>query len=278
MQNLDYSHFKHSKKSPITSMTASASKFDLHGKVALISRSDQAASAYCARLYSARGATVILAGLDHAHSQLLAQQLAQEGLAIHALPCDALNNAEVEDFMRRIESKFGRLDVLLNCTHIGPAAEAVFNTSDEEYERSMNVHVRACLNMSSHAAKLMTRQQGGSIVNLIAMTGKRPGFQQGVAPIARDTLVSMTHTFSSECAPDLIRVNAVLPGLTDGRFASALVHNTTAFGEQEDNRSRGGGINTLAGTLLYLASDASVYTTGACIAVKAAPLANAGMP
>jgi len=109
----------------------------------------------------------------------------------------------------------------------------------------------------------MKKNGGGCIVNTASVNGLKPGFQQGIYSITKAAVINMTKSFAKECAPLNIRVNAILPGLTKTKFAGAL-HKMAL---KEIPMSRHAEPNEMAGTVLYLVSDASSYTTGECIVV-----------
>ena len=123
--------------------------------------------------------------------------------------------------------------------------------------------------MSSGAAKLMANHGGGSIINVASVNGVIPGPLQGIYSITKAAVIAMTKSFAHECAQMGIRVNALLPGATDTKFASALFGNPAIL-EKALTRipmKRIAEPDEMAGTVLYLASDAASYTTGACINV-----------
>lgn len=115
----------------------------------------------------------------------------------------------------------------------------------------------------------MAKNGGGSIINVASVNGVIPGALQGIYSITKAAVIAMTKSFAQECAAMGVRVNALLPGATDTKFASALFHNPVIL-EKALTRipmKRIAEPEEMAGTVLYLASSASSYTTGACINV-----------
>jgi NAD(P)-dependent dehydrogenase (short-subunit alcohol dehydrogenase family) len=96
-----------------------------------------------------------------------------------------------------------------------------------------------------------------------------PGEMQGIYSITKAAVVSMTQAFAKECAPSGVRVNALLPGPTDTRFASALVQNPEVLGKILPHlpMRRVAHPDEMAGAVLYLASNPASYTTGVCLNV-----------
>jgi NAD(P)-dependent dehydrogenase (short-subunit alcohol dehydrogenase family) len=92
---------------------------------------------------------------------------------------------------------------------------------------------------------------------------------QGIYSITKAAVVNMTKAFAKECGPLGIRVNALLPGLTKTKFAGALFENKDIYDHWVSNipLRRHGEPSEMAGTVLYLVSDAASYTNGECIVV-----------
>jgi NAD(P)-dependent dehydrogenase (short-subunit alcohol dehydrogenase family) len=110
---------------------------------------------------------------------------------------------------------------------------------------------------------------GGAIVNTASINALQPGYMQGIYSITKAAVVNMTKVFAKECAPFGIRCNALLPGLTKTKFADALFSNDAMYKVSVARvpMGRHAEPSEMAGTVLYLVSDASSYTNGACIVV-----------
>ena len=123
--------------------------------------------------------------------------------------------------------------------------------------------------MSVEIGKWMRDTGGGAIVNTASVNGLKPGWHQGIYSITKAAVINMTKAFARECAQHNIRVNALLPGLTRTKFAGALFEHEHMY-EQAMKvipMQRHAEPEEMAGTVLYLVSDASSYTTGECIVV-----------
>jgi NAD(P)-dependent dehydrogenase (short-subunit alcohol dehydrogenase family) len=129
--------------------------------------------------------------------------------------------------------------------------------------------VRGYFFMSVEGGRLMRDSGGGTIVNTASVNALIPGPLQGIYSITKAAVVSMTKAFAKECAPHGIRVNALLPGFTKTKFAGALFSNEEIYNTaiQSVPMGRHAEPEEMAGTVLYLVSDASSYTTGECIVV-----------
>jgi len=122
------------------------------------------------------------------------------------------------------------------------------------------VNIRGYFFMSSLGVKLMAKNGGGSIVNIASINGEIPGTGQGIYSITKAAVISMTKAFAKECAAMGVRVNAILPGLTDTKFAAVLIHSDDPqIRDRMRNHvpmQRAAQPDEIAGAALYLASDA----------------------
>jgi NAD(P)-dependent dehydrogenase (short-subunit alcohol dehydrogenase family) len=143
------------------------------------------------------------------------------------------------------------------------------------FEKTVDVNIRGYFFMSIAAGKMMKEQGGGVILNTASVNGIVAGDKQGIYSITKAAVISMTKSFAKECGPFNIRVNALLPGLTDTKFASALTSNDKVLNMalHAIPLGRVADPDEMAGTVLYLVSDASSYTTGACVLVDGGMLA-----
>lgn len=109
----------------------------------------------------------------------------------------------------------------------------------------------------------------GSIINVSSVNGAIPAAMQGIYSITKTAVLAMTKAFARECAAQGVRVNAILPGATDKKFAAALVQNPAILkiAMQHTPMNRVAQPEEIVGAILYLASPAASYTTGAEINV-----------
>jgi len=164
---------------------------------------------------------------------------------------------------------YGKLDILVNNAAANPYFGHILDTDLAAYNKTVDVNIRGYFFMSIEAGKLMQANGGGCIVNTASINGLQPGFQQGIYSITKAAVINMTKAFAKECAPLNIRVNALLPGLTKTKFAGALFENEKMhkMALATIPMARHAEPDEMAGTVLYLVSDASSYTTGECIVV-----------
>jgi NAD(P)-dependent dehydrogenase (short-subunit alcohol dehydrogenase family) len=243
--------------------------FDLSGKIAVVTGASRGIGAEIAGLLAAHGAHVIVSSRRQADCQVVVDEIVAAGGSAAAAACHIGELDQIEALFAQVEQQHGRLDVLINNAATNPYFGPITETDPAIFQKTVDVNIRGYFYMCSHGAKLMARNGGGSIINVASVNGVVPGFQQGIYSITKAAVISMTKAFAVECAEAGVRCNALLPGLTDTKFASVLV-NTPAILKQalaHVPMRRVAQPAEMAGAALYLASSASSYTTGAALNV-----------
>lgn len=251
------------------------SVFDLTGKVALVTGASRGIGESIARLLAAYGAHVIVSSRKLDGCEAVAASIREAGGKAEALACHVGEMAQIDDTFAHIKATHGKLDILVNNAAANPYFGHILDTDLAAYQKTVDVNIRGYFFMSVAAGKMMKEQGGGVILNTASVNGVTPGDMQGIYSVTKAAVISMTKAFAKECGKLNIRVNALLPGLTDTKFASALTQNehilktalkTIPLGRVADP-------DEMAGTVLYLVSDASSYTTGATVVVDGGMLA-----
>ncbi|RMO16811.1 Short chain dehydrogenase [Pseudomonas cichorii] len=242
--------------------------FDLDGKIAFVSGASRGIGEAIARLLAQQGAHVIVSSRKIEGCQQVADAIIAEGGKATAIACHIGEMEQIQSVFEQIRQQFGRLDVLVNNAATNPQFCNVLDTDLGAFQKTVDVNIRGYFFMSVEAGKLM-RENGGSIINVASINGVSPGQFQGIYSVTKAAVINMTKVFAKECAAFGIRCNALLPGLTDTRFASALVKNDAILNMAlaQIPLKRVAAPSEMAGAVLYLASEASSYTTGVALNV-----------
>ena len=243
--------------------------FDLTGKIALVTGASRGIGEAIARLLAEQGAHVIVSSRKLEACQLVADAIIAEGGSAEAFPCHVGKLEDIARIFSHISEAHGRLDILVNNAATNPYFGDILDTDLAAYNKTVDVNIRGYFFMSIEAGKLMKQGGAGAIVNTASVNALEPAPWQGIYSITKAAVVNMTKAFAKELAPLGIRVNALLPGLTETKFAGAL------FGQQEIYQQvvksipmgRHAQPREMAATVLYLVSEASSFTTGECIVV-----------
>ena len=249
--------------------------FDLTGKVALVTGASRGIGESIARLLAAYGAHVIVSSRKIDGCEAVASSIRDQGGKADALACHVGEMEQILATFETIKSKYGRLDILVNNAAANPFFGHILDTDLAAYQKTVDVNIRGYFFMSIEAGKMMKEQGGGVILNTASVNGVTPGDMQGIYSVTKAAVISMTKAFAKECGSLNIRVNALLPGLTDTKFASALTSNEAILKKalKVIPLGRVADPDEMAGTVLYLVSDASSYTTGTTVIVDGGMLA-----
>lgn len=243
--------------------------FDLTGKIALVTGASRGIGEEIVKLLAEQGAHVIVSSRRIDGCEAVASAITAAGGSAEAFACNVGNMADIESIFAHLRTAHGRLDILVNNAAANPYFGDILDTDLGAYTKTVDVNVRGYFFMSVEAGRLMRDNGGGVIVNTASINALKPGYAQGIYSITKAAVVNMTKAFAKECARHNIRVNALLPGLTRTKFAGALFTNEDIYNAaiQQIPMRRHAEPREMAGTVLYLVSDAASYTTGECVVV-----------
>ncbi len=245
------------------------SLFDLSGRIALVTGASRGIGEEIARLLAQQGAHVIVSSRKIDGCRAVAESIVEGGGSAEAFACHVGRMEDISAVFEHVRERHGRLDILVNNAAANPYFGHILETDLAAYDKTVEVNVRGYFFMSVEAGRLMRDQGRGVIVNTASVNALQPGPGQGIYSITKAAVVNMTRAFAKECAPLGIRVNALLPGLTRTRFAGALFSDEGIYraAMEQIPMGRHAEPREMAGTVLYLVSDASSYTTGECVVV-----------
>ena len=243
--------------------------FDLSRKTALVTGASRGIGEAIATLLAEQGAHVIVSSRKIDGCQQVADAITAAGGSAEALACHIGDMQQIENTFTAIRVKFGKLDILVNNAATNPYFGHILDTDLSAFTKTVDVNIRGYFFMSVAAGKLMRDNGGGVIVNTASVNALQPGMAQGIYSITKAAVVNMTKAFAKECGEFGIRVNALLPGMTKTQFAGALFADQKMYNAamQTIPMKRHAEPSEMAGTVLYLVSDASSYTNGECIVV-----------
>lgn len=246
----------------------------LAGKVAVITGATSGIGARIAEVFVDEGANVVLAGRRQERGERLARAL---GEAASFIRTDVSVEGDVERMIAHAVDRFGRLDCLVN--NAGRSSQyAPFTEVDlEQFDAVIAVHLRAVLAGVKHAARVMTAQGSGSIINVTSVNGARAGLGGHYYSAAKAASIHLARCAAAELGEKGIRVNSLSPGMTvTGAF---LKHVGMAADEADDHPEyaeaairavlpryqplhRVISTHDIARAALFLASDAARMITG----------------
>ncbi len=249
--------------------------FDLTGKTALITGASRGIGEATAHLLARHGAHVIVSSRKLEPCEAVVAAIRAAGGVASAIDAHIGDVASMDRLFQKIQDRGFGLDILINNAAANPYFGPALDMDLVAFEKTTDVNLRGYFYCSQQGAKLMRERGGGCIVNVASVNARRSGAGQLVYSMTKAAIVSMTEGFAKELAPHKIRVNAVLPGLTDTKFASALTQNAQIMNQllRQIPLGRAAEPGEIAPMLFFLASPAASYITGASFTVDGGFLA-----
>jgi len=244
----------------------------LQGRIAAITGGALGIGRATARLFAAEGATVALGDVDVAGAEAVAKEIVAGGGRALAVGMDVGDAGQVRDFVDRVVSELGRLDVMF--ANAGIAHSAPFLEHPEaEWHRVLRVNLSGVFFCCQAAARQMVRQGGGRIIATASINGFR-GVENLVGyNVAKAGVIELTKTLAVELAKHHIAVNAIAPAQIDTRLTRSLPEEARRRRVDRIPMGRFGEVDEVARAALFLASDDASYVTGHTLAVDGGYLA-----
>ncbi len=245
----------------------------LQGKVALITGAAKGIGFSIAELFAAEGARVALAARTQEQADAAVARIEGEAIGI---ALDTRDGAQWQAAVARVDNIYGGINILVNCAGITRGSTLVA-ADDANWDDHMAVNLRGPFLGCRTALPVMTRDgKPGAIVNISSAFGSRvtPGF--AAYSVSKAALNAMTQVLALECAAagNSIRVNAVAPGGTETEMFEEELRRTGLDREEAyklyskiHSLGRVGKPEEVARAALWLASDASSFTTGTIVPV-----------
>jgi len=238
-------------------------------KVVLVTGAASGMGAATAREFSAAGARVMVVD----HNAELAVQVASEISADPPLIGDVSDSAFCKQAVATTVERYGRLDILVNAAGIIVRADGP-GTTDEQWQRIMNVNVNGVFYMSRAAVEVMQGQGAGAIVNFGSIWGEVGAAGVMAYCASKGAVHQITRAMALDHVKDGIRINAVCPGevntpmLTSERSAPVTPEMMQALADSVPMGRLAAPVE-IARVVLFLSSDAASYMTGAMVNVDA---------
>lgn len=226
-----------------------------------------------ARAYAAYGADVALLARRKERLESLAAELSGQGVRALPVECDVTDEQQVKAAVEVVIKEFVKIDILLNDAGVAVPG-GVETLSADDWDKSMNINVRGMFFMCKYVIPGMREKRYGKIVNIASVNAsladKAPELWRHSYNASKAAVRGLTIGLAASYAADNITANSIGPGLFESEMTENTLFKHEGFMKMYDAltpASRPGNKGELNGTIIYLSSDASSYTTGQHIIV-----------
>jgi NAD(P)-dependent dehydrogenase (short-subunit alcohol dehydrogenase family) len=248
-------------------------KFDLTGKVAIVTGGGKGIGRAIALGLAATGAAVTIAARNQQEIDAVAEEINQRGGKSIAVLTDLTINEQLESMVQKTLSTFGRIDILVN-NAARSFLQSLLKMREDGWDKVFDTNVKAVWLLSRVVARTMVEQKSGQIINITSVGAEKAEAGMGAYCCSKAALKMLTRSMALEWAPYGIRVNAVGPTMTRTEFSKPLWSNPEAaklvcakipmgrLAEPEE----------MVGAVLFLASGAADFITGQSLYVDGGAL------
>jgi 3-oxoacyl-[acyl-carrier protein] reductase len=230
----------------------------LDGKVAIVTGGAGGIGRAISERYGAEGANVVVADVDGARAEAVAADIR----GALGLACDVTNRVDCDRVFATTLERFGTLDVLVNNAALTRTERHFLEADDDWWDRIIDVNLTGVYNMALRAARIMTAQRSGVMVNLSSGGASKAHRGNAAYDAAKGGVEAFTRALALDLGPYGVRVCALVPGSID----------TQGLPEEERIKrgvnvplARIGTPEDLAGPAVFLASDDARYVTGSIV-------------
>jgi 3-oxoacyl-[acyl-carrier protein] reductase len=242
---------------------------DLHGRLALVTGGGQGLGRADALALAKAGVDVAIADLNLDTANQVAEEIHGLGRWSRAYRLDVSDFTAAASTVKAIKEDAGRaIEILVNNAAKMDTMVQMKDMTAEVWQRDIAVNLGGAFNVTHAAWPDMIAARFGRIVNMSSIAGQQGGFGQTVYAAAKAGVVGLTKSLALEGARHNIRVNCIAPSIIDTPAWRAIPEDYRARMEKKIPLRRVGRDDEVASTVLYLASDASGFTTGQCLSLS----------
>lgn len=238
----------------------------LKDKVAIVTGGGRGiGEATCIR-FAEEGAKVVVADMNEADLQIVVEKIKQLGGEAVGMKVDVTDGVQVEKMIAETVTKYGKLDILVNNAGITADGKLVKMT-EEQWDKVINVNLKGVFTCGQAAAKVMSEQGYGVILNASSIVGIYGNFGQTNYAATKWGVIGMAKTWAKELGPKGIRVNAVAPGFIMTPMTEKMPEKVLDMMKEKSPLKTLGYPEDIANAYVYLASDEAKFVTGTVLSV-----------
>jgi NAD(P)-dependent dehydrogenase (short-subunit alcohol dehydrogenase family) len=248
----------------------------LEGKRAFVPGGTRGLGRAIAFALAAEGAAVAIGARTAEPLEAVAREIRGAGGTAIAVRADCSRADEAGQAVERAYAGLGGLDILVNAFGVHPAWERVGTHPNESWESTIQTNLSGCFYLCRAALPLFVASGGGAIVSLSSVSAGRGWELYSPYNVSKAGIESLTRTIAVEYAKDGVRANCVVPGVIDTGMTAAILERDPSLREglvAMHPMGRMGRAEEVAEAVVWLASDASSFTTGIALPVDGGFLA-----
>ncbi|HET8679856.1 MAG TPA: SDR family oxidoreductase [bacterium] len=242
--------------------------FRLDGRVAVVVGAASGIGAAAAGGLSAHGARTICADVNLEGARTTAEAMTRAGHAAEAVQADLTRPASVADLIRDVTARHHALDILVTTPSIN-VRKPLIRYAEDEFDRVVGLNLKGSFRVMRAAGEVMAAQGRGSIIVISSIRSQvvEPG--QGIYAATKAGVVQIARTLAAELGPRGVRVNAIAPGVVDTPLVAPIKQHPDWYQAYATKSALGrwASPDEMAGPVVFLASDASSFVTGAVLFV-----------
>ncbi|HEY7246898.1 MAG TPA: glucose 1-dehydrogenase [Xanthobacteraceae bacterium] len=232
----------------------------LENQVAIVTGAGRNIGEEIAKLLAAEGARVAVVDLDAGRGGRVATEIRQSGGDAELFIADVSRGSDVDELVRAVVARFGRIDILVNNVAISDNKH-ILDITEEEWDRVLAVTLKSQFLMGKHVAQQMVAQgSGGRIVNIGSTSGFMGRSRAIAYSAAKGGVANLTRAMAAQLAPHKIRVNAIVPNKIGSPVGKDELDPTRPV---PNMAGRPGEPKEAAKAVLFLVSDDSTFVYGA---------------
>ena len=247
---------------------------NLKGKVALVTGAARGIGAEIAKTLAGAGANVAICDLKAEWCDETVNALKALGVEAIGLGVDVSNSEQVDQCVKDVIAKFGKIDIMVNNAGITKDG-LLMRMSDADWDAVLNVNLKGTFLFTRAVARPMMKnkaadgtQLGGSIINLASVVGIMGNAGQANYTASKGGVIALTKTTAKELGSRNIRCNAVAPGFIQSKMTDVLPEDVRKAYMEQIPLKRFGTVKDIAKCVLWLAGEDSEYVTGQIISVN----------
>jgi len=201
------------------------SKFDLKGKVAIVTGASKGIGKSIAEALGQSGAKVVVSSRKQEAVNEVASEFKKQGIDAIGIAAHMGEMNDIKNLVNKTKEHFGGIDIIVNNAASNPVFGPISETDESAFDKIIDVNVKGPFVLCKEAYQEMKKRGGGSVINISSIEGLTPSPGLGIYSVSKASLIMLTKAMAREWGADNIRVNAICPGLIKTKFSRALWEN-----------------------------------------------------